>query len=117
MNVNPEKVREFCAALRLGDEAQAALLAFDLTCYEDLVKNCVMPEVAYNDLVVLADMIEEKLAHLPNAGVNEAWNVWIPQIVGLVLSFMEPYAKEHEDNGNPDRQSEQQSTTQDPSGA
>ena len=86
MNFNLLSVRLFAAALRSQDSELARSLASDIKYTGSLIP-VIEPEKEYNeeslaeDIVTILDKIEQ-------GNVNMNWNVYIPQVHGLVSHYL-----------------------------
>lgn len=101
-------------SLKSGEMAQAAEAAERLVSNESLRNSAIKPVVEYNDLEVLAEVIQAKLVQMSTASVAMVYGTLVPEILGLALDFLE---KQREPNGKDSSESEQQGSEEDPSGA
>lgn len=86
MNFNLLSVRLFVAALRGQDKELALSLASEIADYNFLVP-AVVPSEEYTELS-LSDEVLSLMALIEKGNVDLTWNVYIPQIIGLVQHYL-----------------------------
>lgn len=73
---------------RAGDADAAYKAALEAIDSEDLVISCIYPDSQYNEEQII-DLLEAKLQALNAATVDLAHGLYIPEIVGLVLKYLD----------------------------
>lgn len=101
MNFNLLAARLFVAALLSEDKELALSLAADIKSTSALIIGAD-PEKEYND-TELAELIDSLLNTIEGSRADLNWNVYIPQVLGLVDSWTKTPAED--DNGKTDSES------------